>query len=221
MAFSVVPSAIASDVMQVPLGSETPTIGLAMGHGLTISYLQSRRTIQKVWLDNPSWVTLDADGCLQGLSSGKCDMQGATSIHLRRIPPLPIPGLPKAGTSLLTVISRDEQGELLISTFRLVAGGTEHPPVVMVVLPNSRLVGAVGLMAIRRGKDVAITQGLMRQNDDLSWKVDQFLKLAETQPVDVAAKTAGISQSLVQRLNELGSREWGVGNGEERVGSGE
>jgi len=61
----------------------------------------------------------------------------------------------------------------------------------------------------------------MREGDSLCQKIDQFLNLSQTQSVDVAARRAGISQALIQRLGELGSREWGVGSGEERSGSGE
>jgi hypothetical protein len=132
------PFAMATDTMQVRLG-ETPTIALAQGQGVTITFIPTNRIIEKVWLDNPAWVTLDADGCLEGLGSSKCEQSGATSIHLRRIAPLPIPGLALAESSLLTVVSRDQQGDLAISTFKLVTGATGQPSVVMVVDEMNRL----------------------------------------------------------------------------------
>jgi len=207
------PFAMATDTMQVLLG-ETPTIGLAIGMGVTITFIPTNRIIEKVWLDNPAWVTLDADGCLEGLGSGQCEQSGATSIHLRRIAPLPIPGLPLADSSLLTVVSRDQQGDYRISTFKLVTGATGQPSVVMVVDEMNRLRTTIDVAAIRRGRDIAIAQGLMREGDSLCQKIDQFLNLSKTQSVDVAARLAGVSKALIQRLNELGSREWGVGSRE-------
>lgn len=203
---SALPKAIATDTMQVRLG-ETPTIGLAIGHGVTITFISTKRIIEKVWLDNPAWVTLDADGCLEGLGSSQCEQSGATSIHLRRIAPLPIPGLPQIESSLLSVVSRDQKGDLAISTFKLVAGAMGQPSVVMVVEEMNRLRGAIDITTVRRGRDVAIAQGLMHEGDSLCQKIDQFLNLSPTQSVDVAARLAGISQALVQRLSELGSSE--------------
>jgi len=91
--------------MQVLLG-ETPTIALAQGQGVTITFIPTNRIIEKVWLDNPAWVTLDADGCLEGLGSSKCEQSGATSIHLRRIAPLPIPGLPLADVKVIHCVRK-------------------------------------------------------------------------------------------------------------------
>jgi hypothetical protein len=212
------PLAIAANTMQVLL-DETPTIALAQGQGVTITFIPTNRIIEKVWLDNPAWVTLDVDGCLEGLGSSKCEQSGATSIHLRRIAPLSIPGLALAESSLLTVVSRDQQGDLAISTFKLVTGATGQPSVVMVVDEINQLKSAIDITAVRRGRDVAIAQGLMHEGDALCQKIDQFLNLFPTQSVDVAARRVGISQALIQRLNELGSREWGVGSREERVGN--
>jgi hypothetical protein len=63
VALAIVPKAIASDIMQVHLG-DSPVIPIAQGQGVTITFIPSRQIVQKVWLDNPNWLTLDADGCL-------------------------------------------------------------------------------------------------------------------------------------------------------------
>jgi len=101
---------------------------------------------------------------------------------------------------------------LAISTFKLVTGATGQPSVVMVVDEMNRLRTPIDVAAIRRGRDVAIAQGLMREGDALCQKIDQFLSFAQTQPVDVVARRVGISQALIQRLSELGSRESGIGS---------
>jgi hypothetical protein len=205
VALAIVPKAIASNIMQVRLG-DSPVIPIAQGQGVTITFIPSRQIVQKVWLDNPSWLTLDADGCLSGLVSGKCDHSSTTSLHLRRIKPLQIEGLPSTGTSLLTVISRDDHGELKISTFKLVsATSAQHSLVEVVPASGLRLSDTINPVLVQRGRDVAISQGWLRESDRLSQKIDQFLALSQTEPVLVAAQRSGVSVALIQRLTSLGT----------------
>jgi len=203
--FAAVPKAIASDIMQVHLG-DSPVIPIAQGQGVTITFIPSRQIVQKVWLDNPNWLTLDADGCLEGLVTGKCDESRATSLHLRRIKPLQIEGLPSTGTSLLTVISRDASGELKISTFKLVSATSAQHSLVEVVPPAGlRLPDTINPVLVQRGRDVAISQGWLRESSSLSQKIDEFLTLSQTEPTLVAAQRAGISMALIERLSVLGT----------------
>ena len=63
-------------------------ISLANGYGVTLSFLPSNQIITKAWLDNPSFVVIDGDGCLKGLpGSVNCSNQspGAKVLHLKRI----------------------------------------------------------------------------------------------------------------------------------------
>ncbi len=86
-------------------------IALANGYGVTLSFLPSEQVITKAWLDNPNFVTIDGDGCLQGLpGSVNCDGPGAKVLHLKRINDLKIPGLPVTNSSLLTVITTGPDG---------------------------------------------------------------------------------------------------------------
>ncbi|MFP4410667.1 hypothetical protein [Coleofasciculus sp.] len=129
-------SVLASDIVQVPLNStETPLIGLAPGSGVNITFIPSERIIQKVWLDDPTWVVVDVDGCLVGFST-ECEHPTATTVHLKRINPLRIEGLSPTGRSLLTVITSGESGDLKISTFRIVQ--RSNPGVSIVeIIPSS------------------------------------------------------------------------------------
>jgi hypothetical protein len=221
--FAAVPKAIASDrAMQVRLGNSAPIIPIAQGQGVTITFIPSHQIVQKVWLDNPSWLTVDTDGCLEGLGTGKCDESRATSIHLRRIKPLQIEGLPSTGTSLLTVISRDVSGELKISTFRLQAATSpQHSLVEVVPASGLKLPDTVNHVLVQRGRDVAISQGWLRKNDRLSQKIDRFLAMSQTEPTHLAAERAGISMALIERLSVLGAgqeRQGGQGGqGRERT----
>src|SRR4028118_861967 len=181
--FAAVPKAIASDrAMQVRLG-DSPVIPIAQGEGVTITFIPSRQIVQKVWLDNPTWLTVDADGCLEGLGTGSCEHSSATSIHLRRIKPLQIEGLPATGTSMLTVISRDASGELKISTFKLVsATSAQHSLVEVVPTAGLRLPALVNPVLVQQGKNIAISQGWLRESSRLSQKIDQFIALSQTEP---------------------------------------
>lgn len=131
-------SVLASDIVQVPLNStETPLIGLAPGSGVNITFIPSERIIQKVWLDDPTWLVVDVDGCLVGLST-ECERPTATTVHLKRINPLRIEGFSSTGRSLLTVITSGESGDLKISTFRIVQKSNPGASISIVeIIPSS------------------------------------------------------------------------------------
>lgn len=127
---------LASDIVRVPLNStETPLIGLAPGSGVNITFIPSERIIQKVWLDDPTWVVVDVDGCLVGYST-ECERPTATTVHLKRINPLRIEGFSSTGRSLLTVITSGESGDLKISTFRIIQKSNPGASIVEII-PSS------------------------------------------------------------------------------------
>ena len=107
------------------LGGVVPTIEVSYQQGTNLSFLPAGETIKKVWLNDPSQVTMDFDGpmCMQfgaerKLSSGDCAKSSANVIQLRRIPRLNIPGLPKTDNTLLTVITEEGERSKLY-TFRI------------------------------------------------------------------------------------------------------
>ena len=114
------------------LGGIVPTIKVSYQQGTNLSFLPAGETIRRVWLNDPSQVTMDFDGpmCMQfgqqrNLSSGDCKNSAANVIQLRRIPRLNIPGIPKMDNTLLTVITEDE-GRSKLYTFRVLYQDT--PP---------------------------------------------------------------------------------------------
>jgi len=208
LTFGVSHQVIANDpIRQVGL-KDSPTIEIAPGQGLTITFLPSRRVIEKIWLDNPSWLTLDVDGCLQGLGVEKCELAGATSVHLRRIQPIQFPGLPQKDTSMLTVISRGMDGQYQISAFTIVAATGIQPLIVEVVPSTVSMAAHVDVTKVRQGRDIAISKGLIHEGDRLDQKIQRFLTLSQTQSVNSAIEQAGISLALVGRLVELGSTKY-------------
>jgi hypothetical protein len=105
------------------LGGAIPEITVWMQQGTNLSFIQAGETIKKVWLNDPSRVTLDFDGpmCLQfgqQDSGGDCENSAASVIHLRQIQKLNIPGLPNTNSSLLTVIT-ERQGQKKLYTFKV------------------------------------------------------------------------------------------------------
>lgn len=107
------------------LGGVTPTLPVSYQQGTNLSFIQAGETIKKVWLNDPSQVTIDFDGpmCMQfgqerNMSTGDCKNSAANVIQLRRIAKLNIPGLPSTDNTLLTVIT-EGQGKTKLYTFRL------------------------------------------------------------------------------------------------------
>ncbi len=121
-------------------------IPLAPGSGVSINFAPAGETIQKVWLDNPSFVTIDADGCLAGLPSfgDDCQESYASLIYLRRINDLTIPGLPKSSQSLLTVVT-EKQGQTNIYVFRINKASTASKLVFEVISSHPKTVNGLNL----------------------------------------------------------------------------
>lgn len=107
------------------LGGAIPTIKVWYQQGTNLSFIPAGETIKKVWLDDPSQVTLDFDGpmCVQfgeeSADTGDCENSAASVIHLRRIQKLDIPGLPDTDNTLLTVIT-EANGKKRLYTFRVI-----------------------------------------------------------------------------------------------------
>jgi hypothetical protein len=113
------------------LGGLIPTIKVWYQQGTNLSFIPTGETIKKVWLNDPSQVTMDFDGpmCMQfnpesSASTGDCKNSAANVIQLRRIERLKIPGLPKTNNTLLTVIT-EGQGRPKLYTFRVLYGDAD------------------------------------------------------------------------------------------------
>ncbi len=129
--------ASASGILRVPVSSargevdEPVSIGLVPGQGVNISVIPTGEIIKRVWLDNPSFATVDVDGCLEGLNNRSCDRPGARVVHLRKIEWIDFPGLPPAEDSLLTLVTQTAEGSANVYVFRLYPSQTQssHPVV--------------------------------------------------------------------------------------------
>lgn len=166
--------------------AEPVTIPLAPGAGINISFIGMNAAIEKAWLDNPTWLTLDSDGCLssKNSSANAPGSQGNAAraynrgevtcetpsyvLHLRRINDLKFEGLPSTPETTLSVITRTEDGTRQISVFRLVRGrSTFHT--LEVTSPQSERQPSLSfdLALIQKGREAAIAQNLLRSGDPL------------------------------------------------------
>lgn len=196
---------------------QTPyVVELLPGHGVNLSFIPTGETVTKVWLDNPSFVTLDADGCLQGLGR-ECKQEGAQVLHLRRITQLNIKGLPKTNSSLLTVVTNGTAGRR-VYLFRVVAansekvGKTAHTVEVLPdnVAPNtmSPLVAdtQVDISQVRLGLMIALNRRLITKDSVLWNRIINFLRKERSgESIPQAAQNSGISMQLLTKLQELGT----------------
>ena len=214
-------SAIASDMVKIIPAHNGSTkqlqpvqMPLATGSGISINFTSSGETIQKVWLDNPSFVTIDADGCLDGLpSSGNCRGKDASIIYLRRINDLSIPGLPKTNQSLLTIVT-ENQGQKNVYLFRIVKANTPSKLVFEVIgnprrsisqtLPSTEPT-VITTARITNGFKRAISQNLLSEDGVLAEKINLFIGYLESgQSKGEAAQKAGLSQPIIHKLEALG-----------------
>ncbi|MBD2294065.1 hypothetical protein H6G06_11315 [Anabaena sphaerica FACHB-251] len=125
------------------LSGVVPNIDVSYQQGTNLSFIPAGETIKKVWLNDPSQVTMDFDGpmCMQfgqepKLSAGDCKNSAANVIQLRRIERLKIPGLPKMDNTLLTVIT-EGQGKKKLYTFRIFYKDTAPGYHTLAIYPDS------------------------------------------------------------------------------------
>ncbi|MHC5936843.1 hypothetical protein [Nostoc sp.] len=125
------------------LGGAIPTITVWYQEGTNLSFIPAGEVIKKVWLNDPSQVTIDFDGpvCMQfgpeaNSSSGDCKNSAANVIQLRRIKKLDIPGLPPTSNTLLTVVT-EGQGRNKLYTFRVLYGTDDPEYHTLAIFPDS------------------------------------------------------------------------------------
>lgn len=200
-------------------GAPPPLIQLSPGYGVNISFIPTGETVQKVWFDNPSFATLDADGCLSGLGGQQRECLGnqVRVLHLRRITPLDIPGLPKTNSTLLTVITSGKAGRQ-VYLFQ-VAVGSERSSQYHTIEVTPRQLTARNARQYRPvvesitdwqtfnwGLTVAQERRLVRPGQPLWNRIQNFLvKVKVGEQIEAAAQSSGISLTLVKRLQELGT----------------
>lgn len=198
-------------------GAKPQTINVWNGHGVSISFYKVGETIQRVWIDDPSQILIDTDGCLKGVDRD-CEQPGAGLIHLRRIKKLSIRGLPSVATTHLTVITQTASGERKSYHFRVapsngkpqysqIAITGDEPP--LATPPPRTLQPITQTMnttrQIRFGVAVAIRNKLLTPSSALHGRIEQLITyLVQGDELSTAANKAVVSMELVNKLIQLG-----------------
>jgi hypothetical protein len=181
------------------------------GHGITLNFRPTGETIHKVWLDDPSQVTLDFDdaNCLgNGESQATC---AAKVLHLRRIQRLNFPHLPTTPTTTLTVVT-----DRNLYTFRLTYPSIGSPKSSILDIQSALQTPTTGRLSanrlsgvkkIEQGLQVARSRHLIQPGDALWQRLQSLLNLIQMgTPVTQAAQQVGVSQALLIRLIELSAQ---------------
>ncbi|YAF99388.1 MAG: hypothetical protein AB3A66_30035 (plasmid) [Nodularia sp. CChRGM 3473] len=193
------------------------TINVWNGHGVSISFYEVGETIKRVWLDDPSQILVDTDGCLEGIDQN-CQNPGAGLIHLRKIKRVNIPGLPQASSTLLTIITQSSSGERKAYSFR-VATSNGTPKYSQVVITNDVVVQQEKTIPqlqplvttlkttrnLKNGIAVAIRNKLLNPQDNLHQRLEKLINyLQQGDEITTAASKAVVSMELVNKIMEIG-----------------
>lgn len=185
-------------------------IALANGYGVTLSFLPSEQVITKAWLDNPNFVTIDGDGCLQGLpGSVNCDGPGAKVLHLKRINDLKIPGLPATNSSLLTVITTGPEGGG-IYLYRINKATRPNSLIFEMVPPTPEPdpVFSPLITQLERGIKIASTQKNIEDWENLKPLLRRVvIYLQQGQSLSESLESSQVSWEQVGQILELGEKE--------------
>ncbi len=123
--------AIASGWFSLAAAQNAKKIPLFLSYqeGITIEWYRTNSVIKKIWLDNPTFATLDFDGCVVGYNG--CKESDAQAIHLKRIKDLKLKGFPPANSTLMTVITQDaDTGKREVHLYTIVKANKTNKPLV-------------------------------------------------------------------------------------------
>ncbi len=184
-------------------------IFLAPGFGVTINFGSLGESIQSVWLDNPSFATLDTNS------------ESATSvIHLRRIQTVDLDGILNTPTTGLTVVTKTNDGRERVYLFKVVKAN--HPSTLLIDFyrPTRRQTNACGTEGIeaqiaskqnqiivsrlKESMRLAYANGLLKVDSPLNSRLNELSNLVSCgmSLTEATAKT-GISNRLIDSLFSL------------------
>jgi hypothetical protein len=184
------------------------------GSGTNLDFTRTGEVIQRIWLDDPSRLTLDFDGnlCGQG-DSGSCDGAGASVIHLRRVTGIHFDNLPETAFTLLTVVTDSTAGRKVYQ-FQVNYGSGDPQYATVAIAPDvsaqsSAIITTSGrtasLVDVELGLRHAIASQLIPADSPVIPKVHDFLaRVRNGATPQTAADAAGISLAVVSRLAEMG-----------------
>jgi hypothetical protein len=209
---SVLASSVRKIVASQAMGARgaIPTIEVWAGAGVNLDFVQTGGIIQRVWLDDPSRLTVDFDAPLCSSDTQCTPSSGAKMIHLRRINPINFPQLPQTDSTLLTVITQQGTHRKRYQ-FQITYGRGSPRYSGVTIVPDHLLNSATRNRDndIQRGLEVAKEKGLISSeqgNESLSMRVKNFLSFSQQGfSTPEAAARARVSIALIEKLADLGS----------------
>ena len=193
------------------------------GSGTNIDFTRTGEVIQRVWLDDPSRLTIDFDGNLGGGDDfggggGGGGSGGAGVIHLRRVTGISFSNLPQTASTLLTAVTQGSDGSRHVYQFQVNYGSGTPQYATVALMPSSTgtdtsngggLVVSSGRTAtlsdIERGLQQAISQNLIAASSPVVARTQDFLARARNgTAMQSAADEANISMAVVSQLATMG-----------------
>ncbi len=199
-------------------------VELGSTQGVNISFLKSGEVIQRVWIDDPSRIVVDFDGCLapsaEGGSGGSCGAaNGARFIHVRQLrSAIELPeemSTGEGGYSLMTILTNADK----VYQIQLVLGSGRPPHSLVEIIPApppapaqmvslSQQYNQEILAQLSRGLAVAEAQGLIDTTSDAYGYVKDMIARMQFGTSFADAQTqSNTPSSLIARLRSLGSRQ--------------
>lgn len=172
--------------------------------GTSINFSDTGEIIYRVWLDDPSKLTVDFDGPVE---------TGARVIHLRLVEGISFDNLPTGSSTLLTVVTRDGQTTKTY-IFPVTYGQTDahlitiSPPEVLPEGIATRVEpDPVDLIAVQRGLELTIEESLIELDHPIVGRIEQFIRdSAAGESQRVAASDAGLRWEVIEALSRKGRR---------------
>jgi hypothetical protein len=194
-------------------GKPLATITLWPGQSTNLNLIPTGEVIKKAWLDDPSQVAIDFDGCLprEGQEAAAENRCRATVIRLRQTGgTAPGPTRPENGSPVLILISEGSQGKKLYQ-FRIEMGKGTPQYDTLTVYPDAPGTASIDVGQrkatvedISRGLSLAETQKLLSRQDAAWSKVQNFLaQVRSGESVDHALQQSGSNMAIITKLAEL------------------
>lgn len=178
------------------------------GSGANIDFTRTEEVIQRVWLDDPSRLTVDFDAPLTGDS-------GASVIHLRRVTGISFPNLPATASTLLTVVTQSRDDNRHVYQFEVNYGSGTPQYATVSITPSADSSNTDGLVMsngrtasladVERGLQQAIAQNLITASSPVIARTQDFLvRVRNGAAMQLAADEANISMAIVSQLATMG-----------------
>ncbi len=197
-------------------GKPLATIMLWPGHSTNLNLIPTGEVIKKAWLDDPSQVAIEFDGCPPRRDEG----QGITAedrcrsavIHLRPTigSTAPVPTSPENGTPVLILVAEGSQGKKLYQ-FRVEMGQGAPQYDTLTVYPDAQETPSIEVGPnkatvedISHGLFLAESQKLISRRDAAWSKVQNFIEQVRSgESVDNALQRSGSNMAMITKLAEL------------------